>query len=654
MALLEVENLQTHFRTPGGINRAVDGVSFHVNEGETLAIVGESGCGKSVTSMSLMRLIPEPPGRIAGAVRFAGRDLLQLSDREMRAIRGNDISMIFQEPMTSLNPVLTVGRQIRETLMIHQGLDKQAAEAHAIEMLTLVGIPEPKRRVREYPHQLSGGMRQRVMIAIALACNPKLLIADEPTTALDVTIQAQILKLMLDLKRRVGAAIILITHDLGVVAEIAERVMVMYAGRKVEEAPVAELFRSPRHPYTQGLLGAVPRLGSSLTGTARRLAEIPGQVPDLRKPIIGCVFAGRCALATDLCRQYAPGLEEKAPRHVAACHYSPPRGPSRHEPSAAPGQRPQEAFSGQKGPVRPQVRICLCRRRCLVRNREGRDAVAGRRVRLRQVDGRPRHPAAVRHHRGPGDPRRSAHRRRPSNTMRQLRRRVQVVFQDPFSSLNPRMRVRDILAEPIRNFGLAKSATDLETRVTALMDTVRLPREALNRRPHEFSGGQRQRIGIARALAAEPELIVCDEAVSALDVSVKAQIVNLLQDLQREFGLALLFISHDLAIVEHMTHRVAVMYLGKIVEVAPRREIFAAPRHPYTKALLSAVPLPEPGAQRNPIILKGDVPSPINPPSGCRFHTRCPYVFDRCRTEEPTLRSTGPEQWVACHLEEAP
>jgi peptide/nickel transport system ATP-binding protein len=310
MALLEVENLQTHFRTPSGINRAVEGVSFHVNEGETLAIVGESGCGKSVTSMSLMRLIPEPSGRIAGSIRFAGKDLLQMSDREMRAIRGNDISMIFQEPMTSLNPVLTVGRQIRETLMIHQGLDKQAAEAHAIEMLILVGIPEPKRRVREYPHQLSGGMRQRVMIAIALACNPKLLIADEPTTALDVTIQAQILKLMLDLKHRVGAAIILITHDLGVVAEIAERVMVMYAGRKVEEAPVADL------------LGAVPRLGSSLTGTARRLAEIPGQVPDLRKPIVGCVFAGRCALATDLCRQYAPGLEEKGPRHVAACHYA--------------------------------------------------------------------------------------------------------------------------------------------------------------------------------------------------------------------------------------------------------------------------------------------------------------------------------------------
>src|SRR6202020_303938 len=359
MALLEVENLQTHFRTPEGINRAVDGVSFHVDEGETLAIVGESGCGKSVTAMSLMRLIPEPPGKIAGSVRFRGRDLLKLSDREMRAIRGNDISMIFQEPMTSLNPVLMVGRQIGETLRLHQGLDKEAAEKRAVELLTLVGIPEPARRVREYPHQLSGGMRQRVMIAISLACNPKLLIADEPTTALDVTIQAQILQLMLDLKRRVGAAIILITHDLGVVAEIAERVMVMYAGRKVEEAPVAELFRSPRHPYTQGLLGAVPRLGSSLTGAARRLAEIPGQVPSLKKRI------------DDL---------------------SPDR-------------------------------------------------------------------------------------------LRSMRRRVQVVFQDPFSSLNPRMRVRNILAEPIRNFGLAKSSAEIEARVAALMDTVRLPRDALDRRP---------------------------------------------------------------------------------------------------------------------------------------------------------------------------
>ncbi len=322
MALLEVDNLQTHFRTPDGINRAVDGLSFHVEAGETIAIVGESGCGKSVTSMSILRLIPEPPGKIAGSIRFNGRDLLKCSDREMRAIRGNEISMIFQEPMTSLNPVLTVGRQIGETLRLHQGLDRKQAEARAIEMLRLVGIPAPERRVREYPHQLSGGMRQRVMIAMALACNPKLLIADEPTTALDVTIQAQILDLMRDLKRRVGAAIVLITHDLGVVAEVAERVVVMYAGRKVEEAPVGPLFRNPRHPYTQGLLGSVPKLGSSLTGTETRLQEIPGLVPSLKAKIEGCVFASRCPYATDLCRKVAPALEEKAPAHAAACHYA--------------------------------------------------------------------------------------------------------------------------------------------------------------------------------------------------------------------------------------------------------------------------------------------------------------------------------------------
>jgi peptide/nickel transport system ATP-binding protein len=322
MALLEIEQLQTHFRTQDGVNRAVDGISFHVNEGETLAVVGESGCGKSVTAMSILRLVPEPPAKIAGSIRFQGKDLLKFSEREMRSIRGNEISMIFQEPMTSLNPVLTIGRQLGETLRLHEGLDRKAAETRAVEMLALVGIPEPRWRLREYPHQLSGGMRQRVMIAMALACNPKLLIADEPTTALDVTIQAQILDLMRDLKHRVGAAIILITHDLGIVAEVAERVMVMYAGRKLEEAPVAKLFRTPRHPYTRGLLGAVPKLGSSLTGSATRLAEIPGLVPSLKHRIKGCVFASRCAHATELCHQVAPALESKAPGHLAACHYA--------------------------------------------------------------------------------------------------------------------------------------------------------------------------------------------------------------------------------------------------------------------------------------------------------------------------------------------
>jgi peptide/nickel transport system ATP-binding protein len=322
MALLEIENLQTHFRTPDGVNRAVDGLSLAIEAGQTLAIVGESGCGKSVTAMSVLRLIPEPPGKIAGRITFDGRDLLKLSAAEMRDIRGNDISMIFQEPMTSLNPVLTVGRQIREPLRLHQGLDREAAERRAIEMLSLVGIPEPARRVDEYPHQLSGGMRQRVMIAMALACNPKLLIADEPTTALDVTVQAQILDLMRDLKRRVGAAILLITHDLGVVAEVAEHVVVMYAGRKVEEAPARQLFAAPRHPYTQGLLGAVPKLGSSLSGEASRLSEIPGLVPSLKARIRGCVFASRCPRVSEVCRAAAPALEAKAERHRVACHHA--------------------------------------------------------------------------------------------------------------------------------------------------------------------------------------------------------------------------------------------------------------------------------------------------------------------------------------------
>ena len=322
MALLEVRNLQVHFRTPDGINRAVDGVSFDVEAGQTLAIVGESGCGKSVTAMSILRLVPEPPGKIAGSVTFQGRDLLGLTDAQMRKIRGDDIAMVFQEPMTSLNPVLTVGRQIAETIRLHQGLDRKTADKRAVEMLSLVGIPEPARRMREYPHQLSGGMRQRVMIAIALACSPKLLIADEPTTALDVTIQAQILELMQDLKRRVGAAIMMITHDLGVVAEVAEHVIVMYAGRVVEEAPVRQLFARPRHPYTCGLLGAVPKLGSSLDGETARLSEIPGMVPNLKQRLSGCVFAERCASATDLCRTVAPALEVKALRHIAACHYA--------------------------------------------------------------------------------------------------------------------------------------------------------------------------------------------------------------------------------------------------------------------------------------------------------------------------------------------
>lgn len=324
MALLDVCDLQVHFRTANGVNRAVDGLSFSINAGEALAIVGESGCGKSVTAMSILRLLPTPPGKIAGQITFRGKDLLKASEKQMRRMRGSEIAMIFQEPMTSLNPVFTIGQQIGESVRLHENASRSQARERAIEMLRLVGIPSPERRVDEYPHQLSGGMRQRAMIAIALACNPAVLVADEPTTALDVTIQAQILELMQDLRKKVGSAVMLITHDLGVVAEFAERVLVMYAGRKVEEARVGDLFRNPRHPYTQGLLDAVPKLGSSLTaGGATRLAEIPGRVPDLSKPLQGCAFADRCPLAQDVCRHVDPALEAKAAVHLAACHFSP-------------------------------------------------------------------------------------------------------------------------------------------------------------------------------------------------------------------------------------------------------------------------------------------------------------------------------------------
>ena len=654
MALLEIENLQTHFRTPEGVNRAVDGVSFEVERGETMAIVGESGCGKSVTANSILRLVAQPPGKIAGAIRFEGTDLLTLSERSMRDIRGNHISMVFQEPMTSLNPVLTVGGQIAETLRLHQHLGRKAVAERAVEMLSLVGIAEPRRRAGEYPHQLSGGMRQRVMIAIALACNPKLLIADEPTTALDVTIQAQILDLMADLKKRVGAAIILITHDLGVVAEIAERVMVMYAGRKVEEAKVTDLFRAPRHPYTQGLLAAVPKLGSSLAGhrdetgrDSRRGAKPQAAHHGLRvrEPMrlcSGCLPAHRAGTrrkgggalrSLPFCPQ-GNGGRMSAP--LLAVNDLKKHFPVRSGILRA-GARVVYAVDGVSFHIDKGETLALVGESGCGKSTVGRailrlfDITAGQVV----LDGQRIDDM-------------------PAGALRPLRRRMQVVFQDPFSSLNPRMRVRDLLAEPIRNFGLAKSSADMAARIEALLDKVRLPRDAAGRWPHEFSGGQRQRIAIARALAADPDLIVCDEAVSALDVSVKAQIVNLLQDIQRELGLALLFISHDLAIVEHMTHRVAVMYLGKIVELGDKRQIFAGPKHPYTEALLSAAPVPAPGAGRTRIILKGDIPSPIDPPAGCRFHTRCPYAFDRCRSEEPALQRMPDAQFVACHLHDLP
>jgi peptide/nickel transport system ATP-binding protein len=680
-ALLEVEDLRTYFYTRDGVVRALDGVSFSVERGETLAVVGESGCGKSVTALSILRLIASPPGRIvSGRVAFAGRNLLALSEREMRSVRGNEISMIFQEPMTSLNPVLTIGRQIAETARVHRGLSAGEAKQKAIEMLALVNIPEAERRVSQYPHELSGGMRQRVMIAMALTCGPRLLIADEPTTALDVTIQAQILMLMRDLKEKTGAAIVLITHDLGVVAEMAQRVVVMYAGRKVEEARVDALFARPLHPYTVGLLNSVPRLSDVQLGRVTRLAEIPGTVPSLRDEPVGCTFAPRCAYATDLCRGEYPPLEMKEEGHYAACWHSDLLGvtPPFSRVRSDPGLEVTPRINPGSDPTKPGADpMPLLQVSDLTKHFPVRQGVFSRvSAKVHAVDGvsfdiAEGETLGLVGESGCGksttgklilkliEPTRGSVRwrgepieRLRAGEMRPVRRELQAVFQDPYSSLNPRMRAVDIVAEPIRNFEKV-SKSEIHERVGALLDKVGLRRDQMVKYPYEFSGGQRQRLGIARALAPRPRLIVCDEPVSALDVSVQAQVINLLMDLQNELGISYLFVAHDLAVVEHISHRVAVMYLGKIVELTDKRSLFADPQHPYTEALLSAVPVPDPRVRRERVILPGDVPSPINPPSGCRFHTRCPYAFDRCKVEEPPLKAIRPGHLVACHLRNA-
>ncbi len=576
----------------------------------------------------------------------------------MRDIRGNDISMIFQEPMTSLNPVLTIGRQITETLTLHQGLDRRAAEARAIEMLRLVGIPEPAQRIRQYPHELSGGMRQRVMIAMALACDPKLLIADEPTTALDVTVQAQILDLMRQLKAKTGAAIILITHSLGLVAEMAQRVVVMYGGRKVEEAPVDALVRQAApslHAGAARLRAAAraPRLAGNGTGPAggdprrRPIAQGGHRRLHLRAALPACHRALPGGLS-------AAGGKERRPLG-RLLGVRPPHGGGVMSASSGPGgEGPQEAFPVRRGMLsgcRPQG---LCGRWHLVLHQARRDAGAGGRVRLRQVHRRQADPQADRADGRRNPARRRAHRRAlPRATCVRTASDLQVVFQDPYSSLNPRMRAKDIVAEPMQNFARGSKA-EIEAEVATLFEKVGLRRDQMIRFPHEFSGGQRQRLVIARALALRPKLIVCDEAVSALDVSVQAQVINLLADLQRDFGVAYLFIAHDLAVVEHISHRVAVMYLGRIVELADKRRLFASPQHPYTEALLSAVPVPDPNAKSKRIILQGDVPSPIRPPPGCHFHTRCPYAEQRCRVETPLMREVAPGHLAACHLRPGP
>jgi peptide/nickel transport system ATP-binding protein len=637
--VLELRDLVVEFATQEGSVRAVDQVSFEIPRGKTLGIVGESGCGKSVTALSILQLIPSPPGRILGGpILYDGKNLLDLDEAALRKIRGNKISMIFQEPMTSLNPVFTTGEQVAEAVRLHQKASRAEAWTIAIEMFRLVGIPSPKERVSNFPHEMSGGMRQRVMIAMALACKPDLLIADEPTTALDVTIQAQILELLRSLQRELGMSLLLITHDLGVVAESCDEVIVMYAGRIVERTKTRELFENPGHPYTAGLLKSIP--GSVEVPHKGRLScgEVSGSGAR------ACTsWEPRSSLPFPLERgrlMSAPLLSVRGLRKYFTVKVPWPRSAdtdlaTKLWHSVSRMKAHVKAVDGVSFDVKAGETLGLvgesgCGKSTLGRTvlrlldpSEGTIAFDG--VALTSLS---------------------------QHALRPLRCKMQMIFQDPYASLNPRMSIGETLAEPFKIFGLVESAAEISERVAELLEKVGLSADAASRFPHEFSGGQRQRVGIARALAVKPRFIVCDEPISALDVSIQAQIVNLLQDLQRSEDLTYLFISHDLKIVQHFCDRVAVMYLGHIVEMAPAEELYKEPQHPYTQALLSAIPQPNPDKKRERIILQGDVPSPLDPPPGCPFHPRCGVVNKppECQTVLPTLKVIGEGRSVACHV----
>ena len=656
--LLEVEDLEVDIPTESGVVRAVRGVSFGLQPGEVLGVVGESGSGKTMTALAIMGLVPRR-AVLRGSVRLDGKELLGASTRELRRLRGGRIAMVFQDPMKALNPMYTVGWQVAETVRIHQKVGWKAAGARAVELLGLVDLPQPATTARRYPHELSGGMRQRVMIAMAIANDPDVIIADEPTTALDVTVQAQLLDMLDVLQAQTQAAMLLVTHDLGVVAGVAERVQVMYAGRIVESGPVDPIFASPQMPYTAGLLASVPV--SDAGSDRRRLQPIPGSPPSMLSPPRGCAFAPRCPLVDDRC-ETAPVLEEVGEGHRAACY--------RHaEAQSAFGSEPGGEAGGRS--VSKQQREPLLVGRGLEKTFAVRGGRRRSRALLRAVRGvdlslRPGETLGLVGETGCGKSTTARLLLRLEDpdagsvvldgvdltglsaaALREKRADVQVVFQDPFAALNPRLTVREIVAEPlaIQHIGARRE------RVRELLEMVGLSWADAARYPHEFSGGQCQRIGIARALALNPKVLILDEPVSALDVSIQASILNLLSELRDELGMAYLFIAHDLSVVRHIADRVAVMYLGRIVESGATDELFANPRHPYTRALLSAVPIPDPRRQRERrrILLTGEVPSPIDPPGGCAFRTRCWKADEICAAEMPHLDEAGSTHSVACH-----
>ena len=654
--LLEVDDLRLGFQAGRQPLCAVDGVSFRIARGETFALLGESGCGKSVTAQGILRLLPAAGRVLGGSVRYDGTDLLALPEVAMRAYRGGKIAMIFQEPSTSLNPVLTVGQQIAEVLARHLALRGAAARARSQELLEQVGIADPARRLDEYPFQLSGGMQQRVMIAIALAGEPELLIADEPTTALDVTMQAQILDLLAQLQAERGMAILLITHDLGVVARLAQRIGVMYAGELVEIAGREQFFTQPAHPYTQALFAALPDAGRR----GAPLRTIVGQVPALSALPPGCRFAPRCPQAMPVCREENPAWRVEACGAQVRCHWQ-------NEGEAVPAAGESATDDAAPATLAPLLQI-----RDLAVHFPIRKGILQRVVgQVKAVDGvsltlAPGRTLALVGESGCGKTtvgkallqliRPTAGSVRVNGeewvgargkSLRQARRQAQMVFQNPFASLNPRLRVGEIIAEGMQTLGgLGEPAT----AIAALLQAVGLPADAAGRFPHEFSGGQRQRIAIARALAVQPRLLVCDEPTSALDVSVQAQILNLLKTLQQELGVAYLFITHNLAVVEYLAHDIAVMYLGRIVECGAAAEVLAAPRHPYTQALLSAVLQPRLEEDGSGVqVLAGEIPSPARPPAGCHFHPRCPKATAECRNSYPAAQPLTATHRVNCH-----
>lgn len=679
--LLEIENLHTRIRQREGEVRAVDGVSFTVAAGETVGLVGESGCGKTMTGMSIMRLLPQGGYIAEGSIRFDGRDLTSLTDHELRDVRGNQIAVIFQDPMTSLNPTMTIGRQIGESVVRHRGVSRHEALSRAQEVLGLVGMPRPSERLDDYPHQLSGGMRQRAMIAMAIVCEPKLIIADEPTTALDVTIQKQILELLDELKSRLGMAMILITHDLGVIAGRADKVVVMYAGKVVEQAETFELFDSTRHPYTEALLASIPQVDQA---TDRPLYTIPGLPPDLSHPPLGCRFAPRCAYATTECIDQEPALEGSG--HLYACFH----------PVGDDGSIESKLMSGSDLLVGSSNRVSVGRVAGALPTAEGSQEVppllvlegvskefpAASGTLFRRKVGTVKAVSDVSFSVEAGETfglvgesgcgkttlgrmvtclePRSAGRilfegddlaTMSRHELRPRRRDLQLMFQDPYASLDPRMRVGSILREPLAIQHLG-SRSEQETRIEELLAEVGLPAKAVDRFAHEFSGGQRQRIGLARALALRPKLIVADEPVSALDVSVRSQILNLMKRLQASHQLTYVVISHDLSVVRYLADRVGVMYLGKLVEIGTSRDIYERVAHPYTAGLLRAIPVPNPSSERlkRGATVAGELPSAIDPPSGCRFRTRCERAEEICALEEPPLTSFGGKHFAACHF----